>query len=116
MVSGVRYVGVEPLTNPFNPRPRRVGGLVVTNCGAGGVAVAMSLDSIRNKPVLPPVVPDTGAAEYGSQNAPAVPPPPPPPLEAHATATFVTSAEPTVPDPSLIVQVSPVGCADTVTA
>ena len=37
------------------------------------------------------------------------------PDAAQATATLVTLAEPTVPEPFVIVQVSPVGCVPTVT-
>jgi hypothetical protein len=77
----------------------------VTNCGAGDEPI--EFEAIRNKPVLPPEVPDTGAAENGIQNP--TPLPGPVPLAAHATATLVTFEDPTVPDPLLIVQVCPLG-------
>ena len=63
---------------------------------------------------MPPEVPDTGAAENGIQNP--TPLPGPVPLAAHATATLVTFADPTVPDPLLIVQVCPLGWVRTLTA
>src|SRR5580700_3984646 len=99
-------VFVVLLVIPWKARPRMVGALVVTNLGVGATDEAIALDAITNRPVLPPVVPFCGLAINGIQNGLPVPLVL---LVVQETATLVTSAEPTLPDPSLTVQVSPLG-------
>jgi hypothetical protein len=88
-----------------------VGTLVVTKVGFGAGDEAIEFDAITNRPFWPPLA-AAAVAEYGIQN----PPEPLPIVVAQEMATLVMFDVPTMPEPSLTVQVWPVGWVPTVTA